>query len=1055
MNKNLSVGLSFLLCFGTTFSLQAAVKYWDVNGATAGSGQGTTTGTWNTSGSTWTTDPTGSSATTTFASGDTAVFSAGADATSAFSNNLPSAVTIGGMTNEEGTLTVGGAALGLGTGIITVKSGAKLSIPGAANITGSAGAILNLDGGTMENFTTGNGGSFINIAIAINVTANGGTLSYPSANLLNIIQVGTPGNVISGPGGITKVGAGVLAIATACTYQGPTIVNAGELRIRTTPDRIPVTTAVTVNNPGIFNINGVNQTIGSLSGDGSVGLANGILTVGDSTSTTFSGIITDTANAGAGGSSSTGGKVTKVGSGTLTFGGVNGFTGTFTNLAGTTTVNAGASLCSGLASVNVAAGTTINLNNAAQSVRTLSGTGTINLGPGTILTLNPAASTTFPGTFAGAGGITKISTFTETLSGNNSYDGPTLINVGRLTIASATALGSAVGDTTVTTGGELLFDGAATAFTINEPIKIAGTGLGDGGAITVQNSANVIFTGPITLTADSTNTVSSTATVVYSNPNSFTSVANQSLTLQGGSGVGGGGTVSGIIALGTGGLTKLQGGRWTLSGANTYGGNTTIGFGTLRLGADGVIPDGPGKGNVVIDPAGASATLDVNGKTETINGLSSGTGTCIVDNSAGNGSLTIGANDQSSTFSGVIKNTAGTLAITKTGAGTLTLGGANTYNGDTTISSGTVVLGNSAAIPAGTGKGNLSVSGILDLNGKSIAINGLSGSGLISNGVAGPITLTAGSNDASGLFSGTIIDGAGSLALVKVGTNSLVLAAANSFSGGTTISNGTLVISNAALGTGPVIVGASGILAGSGAIPGTVDLSGTISPGSSPGTLATGSENWNGGAHYLWQINNATNNAGADPGWDLLQITGGLNITATAPNKFTIDVVSLATNVPGLIDGFDAGASNVWLIAQVTDAITNFDANAFHIVQTGFSNDLGGQIFAIAVDNDTNLLLTLKTNSAPSLTVPTDQTVDELTTLTVTSTATDPDPDTTLTFSLVSPPSGMTIVPATGVITWTPSEAQGPGTFTITVVVSDDAQTPLSTTNTFNVTVTR
>jgi hypothetical protein len=231
-------------------------------------------------------------------------------------------------------------------------------------------------------------------------------------------------------------------------------------------------------------------------------------------------------------------------------------------------------------------------------------------------------------------------------------------------------------------------------------------------------------------------------------------------------------------------------------------------------------------------------------------------------------------------------------------------------------------------------------------------------------------------------------------------------------------------------------------------------LSGTISPGGSPGTLATASENWNGGGHFLWQLNNATNAPGTDPGWDLLQITGGLNITAAATNRFTIDVASLAsTNVPGLIDGFEAGASNVWLIAQVTDAITNFDANAFHIVQTGFSNDLGGQIFAINVDNRTNLVLFLKTNGAPTLTVPANQTIDELTTLTVTNTATDPNPGSTLTFSLIAPPTGMTIDPATGVITWTPSEAQGPSVVTVTVVVSDDAQTPISATNTFNVTV--
>lgn len=152
----------------SAFTTDAAVKYWDVNGTTAGSGQGTANGVWNTTGSFWTTDPTGASATTTFTSGDIAVFSAGSDATAIFSNNVPSAITIGGMTNEEGSLKIGGnGAVGLGTGIITVKNGAKLAIAGAANLTGSAGAVIVLDGGTMENFTLGSAGSFVNVAIVM------------------------------------------------------------------------------------------------------------------------------------------------------------------------------------------------------------------------------------------------------------------------------------------------------------------------------------------------------------------------------------------------------------------------------------------------------------------------------------------------------------------------------------------------------------------------------------------------------------------------------------------------------------------------------------------------------------------------------------------------------------------------------------------------------------------------------------------------------------------------------------------------------------------------
>src|SRR5439155_560998 len=83
-----------------------------------------------------------------------------------------------------------------------------------------------------------------------------------------------------------------------------------------------------------------------------------------------------------------------------------------------------------------------------------------------------------------------------------------------------------------------------------------------------------------------------------------------------------------------------------------------------------------------------------------------------------------------------------------------------------------------------------------------------------------------------------------------------------------------------------------------------------------------------------------------------------------------------------------------------------------------------------------------------------DQTIDEQTALSVSASATDAElPANTLTFALVSAPVGMSIDPASGVISWTPSEAQGPSTNTITVVVTDNGVPALSATNSFTVTV--
>src|SRR5439155_10867334 len=78
----------------------------------------------------------------------------------------------------------------------------------------------------------------------------------------------------------------------------------------------------------------------------------------------------------------------------------------------------------------------------------------------------------------------------------------------------------------------------------------------------------------------------------------------------------------------------------------------------------------------------------------------------------------------------------------------------------------------------------------------------------------------------------------------------------------------------------------------------------------------------------------------------------------------------------------------------------------------------------------------------------------EGTSLVITNTATDSDvPANTLTFSLVSPPAGMSIDPSSGVLTWTPTEAQGPSTNAISVKVTDNGTPALSDSKSFKVIV--
>src|SRR5438105_8233663 len=96
---------------------------------------------------------------------------------------------------------------------------------------------------------------------------------------------------------------------------------------------------------------------------------------------------------------------------------------------------------------------------------------------------------------------------------------------------------------------------------------------------------------------------------------------------------------------------------------------------------------------------------------------------------------------------------------------------------------------------------------------------------------------------------------------------------------------------------------------------------------------------------------------------------------------------------------------------------------------------LAGAGFALAVL--ISFRANAQVNTPPQLNPQPPQTTPELTTLVVTNTATDQDvPAQTLSYSLVNPPTGAAI-DTNGIITWTPNEFQGPGSFTITTVVTD------------------
>jgi hypothetical protein len=107
-----------------------------------------------------------------------------------------------------------------------------------------------------------------------------------------------------------------------------------------------------------------------------------------------------------------------------------------------------------------------------------------------------------------------------------------------------------------------------------------------------------------------------------------------------------------------------------------------------------------------------------------------------------------------------------------------------------------------------------------------------------------------------------------------------------------------------------------------------------------------------------------------------------------------------------------------------------------------------------AMDDLEIFALFFSENTAPVLQVVANQTIDELAALQITLSASDADiPPQSLTYTLTAKPDGMTINPTTGVISWTPSEAQGPGVYTVTARVIDNGSPALSHQRTFTLTV--
>ena len=740
--------------------------------------------------------------------------------------------------------------------------------------------------------------------IIINNTASSGNLIINSVLTDNASQsVGLTVGTTS-----TTTPSGSVQLNAANTFSGTTYVTKGKLLLLNALALQDSTFNTTL--PGTLSFGSLTAaTLGGLSGSGSLALpSNFALTVGGSQNSIFNGAV-----------SGVGATVTKVGSGTLTFNAANKYTGNTTISAGRLALGA-AGVYGGTAVIN--SGATLDVSAAGNYSlgATVTGNGTINgnltvatggqLSPaGTtgVLTLNnnltlnggallinvdagQAASGVINIGAGGSGNLTLVSgsiqlNITDGTLANGTYK---LIGVpnGTITgVANVSVAGFAQPNQVATlSAGTGVLNLVVSSYASQNLTWVgdgAGAGLwnvaGDADWFDTGSSSASVFNNGDNVTFDNTSanqTVNLPAPFV--SPKTVT-VNSASYTFTGN------GTISGSAS-----LTDASSGLLTVLTTNNYIGGTIINSGgSLQVGngtIGGAIGSGPVQNN-------GSLAWDLPVGSETIGAVS------------GTGSLTV------------------------TGPGTLVLNGADSLGGLTTVTAGTLKQGAPNVLPNGAGQGNLVVNGTLDLGGQNATINNLSGSGTINSSSVGTPILTV---TGSGTFTGPIENTVGSLTLnLNASGQQLEVSGANTYSGGTTVTAGTLQAGSAsALGNGGDITVATGAvldLNSNSLSVGALLGGGTIlNSGAGTSTLTFDSDGDSG--TFAGSINNTV-------GVINLVMNGAGTETFTGVNNFGITTVNAGTLVlpaGGAINGNSIGGEGF----QVTGgslSLTNAGTSTFNL----------------------------------------------------------------------------------------------------------------------------
>ncbi|MEP7453366.1 autotransporter-associated beta strand repeat-containing protein [Phyllobacterium sp. SB3] len=909
--------------------------------------------------------------------------------------NRSNTLTFGGDISGSGSVSQNGSGTTVLTGTNTYTGGTtirggKLSVSADENF-GAANGSLRLDGGVLQ--VTGTDLTELGTSHDFTMTGNGGGIDVAAAN-----NTFTVSQALSGSGAFSKQGAGTLVLTGNNSYTGGTTISGGVLQIGNGGTSGTVTGNIANNGQLAFNRSNTLTFGGGISGSGSVRqdgsgttvltgtnsytggttISDGILQVGSGGSS--GSIVGNIANNGQlvlsrsdtlmlGGAISGSGSVSQNGSGTtILTGDSSAFTGTTDVTSGRLRVdnNLGGD-------VNVAAGGqlggngTIGGNVDVASSATIAPGGSIGrLSIGGDLTLGAGSTSEFelstPGTNAdrgssindfiavggnltldgtlnlsnagGAGiGYYRIMSYGDSLTDNGLDIGTLPDGLGDEIFTIDTTAESGYIDIVVSDGTEQYWKGDDNAggngtwnndtLWVNEdrqgPAPFGGktaifktpTGVALGGVVTVE--------GPQTV--ESLQFVSNGYSLVAGTNGALVAGdATKPMDLRVLEGV----TTSIDVPVtsgagGCGGIEKTGGGSVKLGGANSHCG-TTISDGTLSVSADENL--GTANGSLTLN----GGVLQVTG-TE-LTGLSTNRNLTMTGNGGG-----IDVDDVGNTFT-VSQALSGTGAFSKEGAGTLVLTGTNTYTGGTTIRDGKLSV--SADENLGAANGSLRLDGgVLQVTGTSFAeFDASRDLTMSSNG--GGIDVAAANNSftVSQALSGTGAFG-------KEGAGTLVLTGTNSYSGGTTISDGILQIGNG--GTSGSVVGNiannsqlafnrsntltfGGDISGSGSVrqngSGTTVLTGTntytggtivnagtllLSEGSTLGAL-NGSTTVNGGLLQLGGTSQTQAN---------LSLTGG---GASLVNDKTGDRFNITSNYQGGQSG--QISLDIDLVAETADVVT-------------------------------------------------------------------------------------------------------------------------------------